>query len=56
MADTARHMLHMSAAEADPRTFDRGRVGRRLVYGIMNELYATLTIAGPFAIIAYLMG
>ena len=38
------------------RTFDRGRVGHRLVYWITNELYATLTIVGPFAILAYLMG
>ncbi len=38
------------------RTFDRGPVGHRLGYWITNELYATLTIVGPFAILAYLMG
>ena len=37
------------------RTSDR-RVGHRLVYWITNELYATLTIVGPFAILAYLLG
>ncbi len=38
------------------RTFDSGRAGHRLAYWITNELYATLTIVGPFAILAYLMG
>ena len=38
------------------RTFDRGRGRHRLVYWITNELYATLTIVGPFAALAYLMG
>ena len=38
------------------RTFDRGRAGRRPGYWITNELYATLTIVGPFAILAYLIG
>ena len=37
------------------RAFDRGRVRQRLVYWITNELYATLTIVGPFATLAYLM-
>ncbi len=38
------------------RTFDRGRGHHRLVYWITNELYAALTIVGPFAMLAYLMG
>ena len=38
------------------RTFDRGRPGRRPGYWITNELYATLTIVGPFAILVYLVG
>ncbi len=38
------------------RTFDRGRAQDRLVYWITNELYATLTVVGPFAILAYLVG
>ena len=31
------------------------RVGHRLVYWLTNELYATFTIVGPFAILAYLL-
>jgi hypothetical protein len=38
------------------RAFDRGRVGHRLVYWIKNELFAALTIVGPFAILTYLVG
>ena len=38
------------------RTFDRGRGKHRLVYWITNELYATLTIVGPFAILVSLPG